>query len=137
MLDMSSFAEVIYHTIRHIFLPFGTCQLVIFIWEQHTKNNHSTQSSICLSPCLSQHLIVLHLKTFAPADFPLQSVLVESPTNVDQQSSGTGVDSTAENHVTHVLGHMDAKPQDHTHQQAFRVEERREGVKAKQLAMDL
>lgn len=64
--------------------------------------------------------------TFAPADFSLQSVLVESPADVDQQSSWTGVDSTAEDHVTHALRHVDAEPQDHTHQQACREERRRQ-----------
>lgn len=64
--------------------------------------------------------------TFAPADFSLQSVLVESPADVDQQSSRTGVDSTAEDHVAHALRHVDAEPQDHTHQQACREERRRQ-----------
>lgn len=66
--------------------------------------------------------------TFAPADFSLQSVLVESPADVDQQSSWTGVDSTAEDHVTHALRHVDAEPQDHTHQQACSEERRRRQV---------
>lgn len=57
--------------------------------------------------------------TLAPADFPFQSVLVESPADVDQQSGRTGVDGAAEDQVAHALGHVDAKPQDHTHQQAF------------------
>lgn len=95
-------------------------------WERNTKNN----PPIFSSSCLSQHLVVLNLVTFAPADFPLQSVLVESSTDIDQKSSGTGVDGTAKDHVTCALGHMDPEPQDHTHQQAFREEKkRREGVK--------
>lgn len=61
--------------------------------------------------------------TFAPADFSFQSVLVESPADVDQQSSWTGVDGTAEDHVTHTLRDVDAEPQDNTHQQACREEE--------------
>lgn len=75
------------------------------------------------SPCLSQHLIVLHLATFDLADFTLQSVLIEAAADVDQQSSRAGVDGTAEHHVTHALGHMDPKSQDHTHQQTCRQEE--------------
>ena len=90
------------------------------------------------STCLSQHLIVLHLVTLPPADFPLQSVLVESPADIDQQSSRTGIDSTAQDYITRALGHMDSKPQDHTYQQAFRErreeeEGRGEGVKPKKL----
>ena len=75
--------------------------------------------SVCSPPCLSQHLIVLHLVTFAPADFALQGVLVEPAADVDQQSGGTGVDGTTEDHVTHALRHVDAEPQDNSHQQAF------------------
>lgn len=56
----------------------------------------------------------------APADFPLQSVLKVSPTDVDQQSGRTGINSTAQDHITHVLGHMDPEAQDHTHQETFR-----------------
>lgn len=85
---------------------------------------------MCSFPCLSQHLIILHLVTFASADFPLQGVLVESAADVDQQSGRTGVDSTAEDQVTHALGHVDTEPQDHTHQQAFREKKtRKDGVK--------
>lgn len=69
--------------------------------------------------CLSQHLVVLNLVTFAPADLPLQRVLVEPPADVDQQGRRAGVDGTAEDHVAHTGGHVDPEPQDHTDQQAF------------------
>lgn len=72
------------------------------------------------STCLSQHLIILHLVTFAPADFSFQSVLVESSADIDQQGGRTGVDSTTQDNVAHALGDMNTKPQDHAHQQAFR-----------------
>lgn len=69
--------------------------------------------------CLSQHLVVLNLVTFAPADLPLQCVLVEPPADVDQQGRRAGVDGTAEDHVAHAGGHVDPEPQDHTDQQTF------------------
>ena len=70
--------------------------------------------------------------TFAAADLPLQGVLVESATDIDQQSGGAGVDGTAEHRVVHALGHVDAEPQDHTHQHTFGREEER-GSEVKQL----
>lgn len=66
--------------------------------------------------CLSQHLIVLDLVTFAPADLPLQRVLVEPAADIDQQGRRTGVDSTAEDDIAHARGHVDAEPQDHADQ---------------------
>lgn len=66
--------------------------------------------------CLSQHLVILDLVTFAPANLPLQRVLVEPATDVDQQGRRTGVDSTAKDHIAHARGHMDTEPQDHTDQ---------------------
>lgn len=57
--------------------------------------------------------------TFALSDFPLQSVLIEPSADIDQESGRTAVNGTAENHVAHALGGVDAKPQDHTHQQSF------------------
>lgn len=57
--------------------------------------------------------------TFAPANLPLQRVLVEPSADVDQQGRRAGVDGTAEDHVAHARGHVDAEPQDHTDQQAF------------------
>lgn len=66
--------------------------------------------------CLSQHLIILDLVTFAPADLPLQRVLVEPTADVDQQGRRTGIDGTTEYHIAHARGHVDTEPQDHADQ---------------------
>lgn len=96
------------------------CIVLICCYHNASKTTLTIHSApICSSSHLSQHLVILNLVAFGPADFPLQSVLVEPSTDVDQKSRGTGVDSTAEDQVTHAGGHMDAEPQDHTHQQAF------------------
>lgn len=79
-------------------------------WATHQG---SIQTSIWIPVCsfsdLSQHLIVLNLVTFGPADLPLQSVLVEPSADVDQDSGGTGVDRTAEDHVAHARGYVHPK----------------------------
>ena len=71
---------------------------------------------LCPFACLPQHLVILYLMAVSPADFSFQNILKESPVDVDQQSGRTGVDSTARDHVVHVLGHMDPKPKYYTHQ---------------------
>ena len=76
---------------------------------------------LCPFACLPQHLVILYLMAVSTADLSFQNILKESPVDVDQQSGGTGVDSTARDHIVHVLGHMDPKPKDHTHQQTLRL----------------
>lgn len=77
-------------------------------------HGNSGQTSIPIPICsfsdLSQHLIVLNLVTLGTADLALQRVLVESPADVDQDGGGTGVDSTAEDHVTHARGYVHPEP---------------------------
>lgn len=48
--------------------------------------------------------------TFGTADLPLQSVLVETSADVDQDGGGTGVDGTAEDHITRAGGYVDPEP---------------------------
>lgn len=76
----------------------------------------SSSSLASAATCLPQHLIILDLVTFAPADLPLQRVLVEPAADVDQQGRRAGVDGTAEDHIAHARGHVDAEPQDHADQ---------------------
>lgn len=59
---------------------------------------------------LPQHLIVLDLVTFGPADFSLQRVLVEAPADVHQDGGGAGVDGTAQDHVAHARGYVHPEP---------------------------
>ena len=81
--------------------------LIHLLSHSNTPNNQtSIPIPICWLSDLSQHLIVLNLVTFGTADFPLQSVLVESSTDVDQDCGGAGVHSTAEDHVAHARGYM-------------------------------
>lgn len=71
------------------------------------------------APYLPQHLVVLHLVTFAPAHLALQRVLVEAAADVDQQGGGARVDRAAEDQVARALRHVHAKPQDQSHQQTW------------------
>lgn len=80
--------------------------------QQHTKIQRKRPFwlPVCSFSDLSQHLIVLNLVAFGTADLPLQGVLVEPSADVDQDSGGAGVDSTAEDHVAHAWGYVHPKP---------------------------
>lgn len=115
MLKNTSGSKVTYrHVVRDYKRTLNRCQLDVFKYaqsQQHTKIQIKLpiSTSICLFSDLSQHLIILNLVAFGTADFPLQSVLVESSADVDQDSGGTGVDSTAEDHVAHARGYVHPK----------------------------
>lgn len=70
-------------------------------------------------PYLPQHLIVLDIVELVGADFSLQSVLIELPTDVHQQCGRAGLHLAAQSHVVDITGDMDAVAQDHTNQDTW------------------
>lgn len=78
---------------------------------------------------LSQHLIILHVVHLIGTDLPLQSVLVEFTTDVDQQSGGAGVNGAAHRDVADVPGNVDAVAQDHANKNAWAKRQKKEAKK--------
>lgn len=62
---------------------------------------------------LAQHLIILHVVHTVGADLPLQSILVESATDVDQEGGGAGVNDAAQGGRVNIARNVNTVSQDH------------------------